>query len=116
MEPVKVTKATKSNIARVRETSLILSQLINSGFEALGHCVSVAITVDNEDKLREINEVGKAAWEANCFTPKDLILGHFPDQSRITNTMSQLQKSYLNPISYFYNLFHFPLVSQTHAL
>lgn len=80
----KAVKATASNVSKLTKAPALLKKVMEKARRIQRGLEEVAARTDSDEGTKEeVRRVGRAAFEAQCFKPEELVPRFWPDQSRV---------------------------------
>lgn len=80
----KAIKATADNVSKLTKAPSLLKRTLEKAERIQKALVEVAERMDSDESAKEeVRRVGRAAFEAQCFKPDELVPRFWPDQSRV---------------------------------
>ena len=80
----KAIKATGDNVMKLSKAPAMLKRTLEKAERVRRGLEEVAERMETDERTKEeVKRVGKAAHEAQCFKPEELVPRFWPDQSRV---------------------------------
>ena len=74
---------TKNNVQKLRQAKPLLQKTIRKAHDVSSSLEQFVGMLDSTETMEQIKTVGKAANEAQCFKPEEIVTNFWPDKSRL---------------------------------